>query len=87
MEDQNKYWEFNFIGYTDDSINDNFHMDYARYHYNTRVFEYDGELICEFPDLPGCSGVGSNYMEAVLSGLESAGLWLEDYDEFGCYPL
>lgn len=39
----------------------------------------DGSVdwICEYPDLPGCSGVGDTPKEALESGEESKRLWLE----------
>lgn len=53
--------------------------------YAFRIFPYtnnDGstDWICEYPDLPGCSGVGDTPEEAIESGEESKRLWLEAND-------
>lgn len=50
--------------------------------YPYKLFLYknkDGstDWICEYPDLPGCSGVGDTPEEAIESGEESKRLWLE----------
>lgn len=47
--------------------------------YRMRVFEYADDWICEFPDLPGCSGVGDSAATAVADGEIAKALWLESY--------
>lgn len=60
--------------------------------YAFRTFPYtnkDGSIdwICEYPDLPGCTGVGDTPEEAVRSGEESKDLWLDVYfEDNGNYP-
>lgn len=61
-------------------------------YYPFRIFPYtneDGSVdwICEYPDLPACTGVGDTAEEAMSSGEESKKLWLEIYfEDNGVYP-
>lgn len=55
--------------------------------YGMRIFKYDDDWICEFPDLPGCTGVGNSPEEAVEDGKIAKELWLEAFfEEKGFYP-
>lgn len=47
--------------------------------YRMRIFKFDDDWICEFPDLPGCTGIGNSPQEAVADGEIAKSLWLEDY--------
>jgi antitoxin HicB len=62
--------------------------DYHMNHYEYRLFEYEGDWVCAFPDLPGCSGIGDTPEKALADGEIAKSLWLEDYfDENGLYPV
>lgn len=55
--------------------------------YSVRLFQYGDDWIAEYPDLPGCTGVGYTPEEALASGEVSKELWLEDYFvDNHCYP-
>lgn len=60
--------------------------------YFARVFEHknsDGTLdwICEYPDLPGCTGVGETREAALADGEIAKELWLEVYyEDHKSYP-
>lgn len=55
--------------------------------YEYRLFKYEDDWVCAFPDLPGCSGVGDSPEEALAEGEIAKTLWLEDYfEEHGQYP-
>ncbi|NLJ70965.1 MAG: type II toxin-antitoxin system HicB family antitoxin [Clostridiaceae bacterium] len=57
------------------------------YNYEYRLFEYEGDWICAFPDLPGCSGVGDTPEEALADGELAKELWLDVYfEEHNSYP-
>lgn len=54
--------------------------------YPSRLFPFtnqDGSVdwICEYPDLPGCTGIGSTPQEALSDGEEAKIAWLEVYFE------
>jgi antitoxin HicB len=58
------------------------------HNYPVRLFPYDGDWIAEYPDLPGCTGVGDTPEEALASGEISKELWLEDYyEKHKAYPV
>ena len=55
--------------------------------YSVRLFQFDGDWIAEYPDLPGCSGIGDTKEEALESAEISKNRWLEDYfEENNTYP-
>lgn len=55
--------------------------------YECRIFKYEDDWVCEYPDLQGCTGIGTTPEEAVLDGEEAKALWLEDYyEENKSYP-
>ncbi len=56
--------------------------------YASRVFKYDNSWVCEYPDLPGCTGIGNTAQEAVADGEVAKELWLEVYfEDHGEYPV
>lgn len=55
--------------------------------YQFRVYKYEGDWVCEFPDLPGCIGVGETVAEAIEDGYAAKELWLDVYmRKHGRYP-
>ena len=51
--------------------------------YKFRVFQFGEDWVCEFPDLPGCSGIGDTPEEAIEDGKVAMALWLETAREEG----
>lgn len=55
--------------------------------YPFRVYKYENDWVCEYPDLPGCIGTGASRTEAVEDGEAAKVLWLDTYKrKFGEYP-
>ncbi len=55
--------------------------------YECRIFKYGDDWVCEYPDLKGCTGIGSTPEEAMADGENAKVLWLEDYyEENHSYP-
>jgi antitoxin HicB len=55
--------------------------------YSTRVFKYDNSWVCEYPDLPECTGIGNTADEVVADGDLAKEFWLKVYfEDHGEYP-